>query len=111
MSPLNTLAPDASEIAMLCGAPSWLSKVSVNGLPALAATRGVANWMFLATTVTPLPDGLPAGAGSPVAGAADAPEQAASTAARASGPRVRVRRFMSTGLLRTSGYGPIDQAA
>src|SRR4029078_2408739 len=45
--------------------------------------------------------GLPAGAGAagvPV-GAADAPEQAASTAASASRPKVRGRRFMSGGLL------------
>ena len=52
---------------MLCGAPSWLSKAMVKGLPALALTAGVANWMSLATTVTASPVGLPAGAG-PVAG-------------------------------------------
>src|SRR6478752_6560860 len=75
---------------MLCGAPSLLSKAMLNA-------------MFCATMVAvpPAGTGLPAGAGAagvPV-GAADAPEQAASTAARASRPKVRVRRFMSIGLL------------
>src|SRR5205809_4143101 len=104
MSPLNTLAPDSSEIAMLCGAPSWLSKVSVNGLPALAATREVANWMFLATTVTPLPGGLPAGAGSPVAGAADGPGTAAGRAGGGDGARGRVRCCGCGGGPLTAGY-------
>ena len=32
---------------MLCGAPSWLSKAMVNGLPALAATVGVGELQVL----------------------------------------------------------------
>src|SRR5215203_5282295 len=94
MSPLNTLAPEASEIAMLCGAPSWLSKAMVNGLPALTVTAGVVNVRSLATTVTVSPDGLPAGTALALA-AVDVPEQAASRATRTIKPRVRVRRFTS----------------
>src|SRR6476620_7679469 len=79
---------------MLCGAPSWLSKAMVNGLPAGALTAGVVIFTDLATTETASPDGLPAGAAG-VAGLAEAPEQAARVAASASRPRVRVRRFMA----------------
>src|SRR3954470_24205200 len=103
MSPLKTCAPDASEMWMLCGAPSRLSKAMVKGLPAVTATAGVVNAMSLATTVAVPPAGTgepaEAGAAGVPAGAAEAPEQAASTAASASRPRVRVRRFMSVGLL------------
>src|SRR4249919_1775894 len=88
---------------MLCGAPSLLSKAMLNGLPAVTATAGVVNAMSLATTVAVPPAGIggPAGAGAAgvPTGAADAPEQAASTAASESRPKVRVRRFMSVGLL------------
>src|SRR5690242_5372582 len=101
MSPLNTLLPPASVIAMLCGAPSWLSKAIVTGAPALTVTSGVWKAMSLATTVTasPVPPAggwavPPAGGWLVVPGAPEAPEQAASTAASASRPRVRVRRFM-----------------
>src|SRR5690348_9489373 len=99
MSPVNTLAPEASEIAMLCGAPSSLSKAMVNGLPALALTAGVVNLRSLATTVTVGPDGPPAGTALPSA-AADVPEQAASAAASTIGPRVEVKRFMSADCVR-----------
>src|SRR3954451_22232747 len=103
MSPLKTWAPEASEMSMLCGAPSRLSKAMVNGVPAVTATAEVVNAMSLATTMAVPPAGVcappEAGAAGVPAGAAEAPEQAASTAASASRPKVRVRRFMSVGLL------------
>ncbi len=60
----------------------------MNGLPTLALTAGVVNFRSLATTVTVLPGGLPAGTAL-ASRAADVPEQADSTAARTIGPRVR----------------------
>src|SRR4029079_16843288 len=94
MSPLKTFAPPTSEMAMLCGAPSWLSKSIANAVPALTATAGVTNFRSLATTATVAPLGPPAGELG-CAACADALDQAPSTAASASRPKVRVRRFMS----------------
>ncbi len=39
ISPLNTFLPDASLMAMLCGAPSWLSKAIWTGLAGLDRDR------------------------------------------------------------------------
>src|SRR4051812_21491475 len=109
MSPLKTCAPDASGMWMLWGAPSRLSKAMVKGLPAVTATAGVVNAMSLAMTVAVPPAGTgepaEAGAAGVPAGAAEAPEQAASTAASASRPGGRGRRFMSVGLLGSVGAG------
>ena len=44
-------------MAMLCGAPSWLSKAIVKAVPAVTLTCGVANVMSLATIVTASPAG------------------------------------------------------
>src|SRR4029079_18977990 len=102
MSPLKTFAPEAFEIEMLCGAPSWLSKTMSKAVSALTETAFGTNFTSLATIVTASPLGLlagPAGGGA----SADAPEQAASAAASASRPKVRVRRFMSVGLLVSMG--------
>src|SRR6187397_607923 len=96
MLPLKTFAPEAFEIEMLCGAPSWLSKTMSKAVSALTETAVGTNLMSLAVIVTASPLGLPAGAAG-VGAPADAPEQAASTAASASRPKVRVRRFMSVG--------------
>src|SRR6188472_2748297 len=98
MSPLKTFAPEAFEIEMLWGAPSWLSKTMSKAVSALTETAVGTNLMSLAVIVTASPLGLPAGAAG-VGASADALEQAASTAASASRPKVRVRRFMSVGLL------------
>src|SRR3954447_16074124 len=95
MSPEKTLLPDGSVILMLWGALSWLSKATEKAEPAFTLTAVWTNLMSLAVMATVFPDALPAGTGAWLWSTAEAPEQAASTAARATMPRVRVRRFMS----------------
>ena len=90
ISPLKTLAPVESEIAMLCGTPSWLSKTISNGASAGALTSVGENSRSFAVTTMAFGSTEPAGAAVP----AEDPEHAASTAARAPSPRMSVNRFM-----------------
>src|SRR5687768_6558858 len=105
-------------MATLWGADSWLSRVIWNASPAGAVIDAVENLRSLATTTIASPAGADA-AGAEAAGAdatgADAaglevepPEQAAVTAARATRPRLRRRRFIGSGLLvgRAAGIAP-----
>src|SRR5687768_16266589 len=103
-------------MAMLWGADSWLSRVIWNAAPAGAVIDAVENLRSLATTTIASPAGADAAgadaAGADAAGLAvvppDPPEQAAATAARATRPRLRTRRFIGSVLLvgRAAGIAP-----